>query len=83
MQTNPIPGVMNTLKEAGFDEEQRMAIIKSTTDMQYPLLEAIGKLEARFEDLENRISNQTLILATLIVTSHLGVLALLKFGSPG
>lgn len=83
MQTNPIPGVMNTLKEAGFDEEQRMAIIKSTTDMQYPLLEAIGKLEARFEDLENRISNQTLIRATLIVTSHLGVLALLKFGSPG
>ncbi len=83
MQTNPIPGVMNTLKEAGFDEEQRMAIIKSTTDMQYPLLEAIGKLEARFEDLENRISNQTLILATLIVTSHLGVLALLKFGTPG
>ncbi len=94
MQTNPIPGVMNTLKEAGFDEEQRMAIIKSTTDMQYPLLEAIENLETRmdarfeklatrFEDLENRISNQTLILATLIVTSHLGVLALLKFGTPG
>ena len=35
MQTNPIPGVMNTLKEAGFNEEQRLAITTSITDMQY------------------------------------------------
>lgn len=76
MQTNPIPGVMNTLKEADFDEDQRLAITTAITDMQYPLLEAIQKLD-------NRISNQTLILATLIVTSQLGMLALLKFGIPG
>ena len=75
MQTNPIPGVMSTLKDARFDEDQRLAITTSITDMQYPLLEVIEKLE-------NRISNQTLVLATLIITSHLGVLALLKFGIP-
>ena len=76
MQTNPIPGVMDTLREAGFNEEQRMAITGSIIDMQYPLLDAIEKLE-------NRISNQTLVLATLIITSQLGMLALLKFGMPG
>ena len=75
MQTNPIPGVMSTLKDARFDKDQRLAITTSITDMQYPLLEAIEKLE-------NRISNQTLVLAPLIITSHLGVLALLQFGIP-
>ena len=61
MKTNPIPGVMDTLKEANFDEVQRMAITKSIADMQYPLLEAIENLEtkmdARFEKLEARFES--------------------------
>ena len=51
MQTNPIPGVMDTLKEAGFDEDQRMAIIKANTEMHYPLLEAIEKLDTRLRHM--------------------------------
>ena len=57
MQANPIPGVIDTLKEANFDEAQRVAIIKAVTEMQQPILESIAdiasKMEASIKDLRS------------------------------
>ena len=57
MQANPIPGVLDTLKEANFDEAQRVAIIKAVTEMQQPILESIediaSKMEASIKDLRS------------------------------
>ena len=82
MQTNPIPGVMNTLKDAKFNEDQRMAIVTAITEMQYPLLEAIeglkSEIKADVDRLSDRLGNQTLVLAGTVIASHIGVLAILK-----
>ena len=67
MQTNPIPGVMNTLKEAGFDEDQRLAITTAITDMQYPLLDAIKELRSEIKQMDTRMRHMAIAIYGLFI----------------
>ena len=58
MKAETITGAMGTLEEAGFPEEQRMAIVKAIAEMQQPLFDAIENLGSRFEKLESKMDDR-------------------------
>ena len=67
------------LREAGFDEKQAVVLATAIPDVQRPIAELRADMERRFAELELRFvrgqRNQTVWLASLIVTVLLAVIA--------
>lgn len=71
MQTNPILDVLDILEDAGFEENQRMAITKSISATQNPLLEEIkgfrSEMVSRFDKMDAKLRRVEVVVYGILL----------------